>query len=464
MSDSEHHDRQKVAFPETDLTRRLLRRATQPNGVINLRPAAVLHSRSSFGLGARLEMLDSLKNRYGLAQATGAAVGNASLGPGAMPFVASSQRMSSSSAFDRPPPSVAGQIGTSVPATSPDSKASLRSSPPQYRVKRPSGSAELTPSKLPSSPTVSLLTTRELGVVTHSVPAIHLQRKVRANPSSEPDTSNSSASSAVEISPASTRESPLAGDRPTQTSELLHPASLAQLSLPSRSNEQTVAKNNHPLSPQRHATAASIVEVLGVDVPTSRGSSTEPLLLRRKVDRGLAIPVIGDAAGPFSAPAIRASARTHLSDANASASTGSLTTELAAQRQLNLAGQTVDAAAAPPLVGARPPLTRGAVANEIHVVPAPAGASAIVWRKANPNGTGRTRAMSEPTVTVGSSSTNEFQIMRQTGGGSEFGGHAPAVAAPASAGNGIDVTRIAEQVGRMIARQLRVERERRGGR
>src|SRR5262249_16330375 len=68
MRDSEPQGEQTVAVPLSDLARRLLRRATAPIGVIDVRHAAELHARASLWPVRRLGLANELKARYGLAQ------------------------------------------------------------------------------------------------------------------------------------------------------------------------------------------------------------------------------------------------------------------------------------------------------------------------------------------------------------------------------------------------------------
>jgi hypothetical protein len=88
----------------------------------------------------------------------------------------------------------------------------------------------------------------------------------------------------------------------------------------------------------------------------------------------------------------------------------------------------------------------------------------IVWRKADINGAGRESASPGPAARLDPTHAGT-QVMRQTTSDStsgSTGASVPPVMAPAHGSGGIDVARLAEQVSRIIARQLTIERERRG--
>jgi hypothetical protein len=105
--------------------------------------------------------------------------------------------------------------------------------------------------------------------------------------------------------------------------------------------------------------------------------------------------------------------------------------------------------------------SRGAIAAEIPAAPLPPGSMGIVWRKADANGAGRDGATPWP-ASGPPTHTNDIQVMRQSSAEPASGGIEAAVAPPPSAGGGGDVTRLADEVSRIIARRFRIERERRG--
>src|SRR5262245_24812813 len=101
MADFEHQNRQSAAFPLNDLTRRLIRRAIEPVGVIDVRQTLELHARSDLWPGQRLELVDNLKRRYGVLEGAGGAAGIASpVAAAGLPFISPLQRMAAGSPVD----------------------------------------------------------------------------------------------------------------------------------------------------------------------------------------------------------------------------------------------------------------------------------------------------------------------------------------------------------------------------
>jgi hypothetical protein len=104
----------------------------------------------------------------------------------------------------------------------------------------------------------------------------------------------------------------------------------------------------------------------------------------------------------------------------------------------------------------------GAVSAEIRAAPLLPGAASIVWRKADANGASRDSAATAPAI--GPIYTNGAQILREAAAEAASSPAVTPAATPSSESSGVDVFLIAEQVSRIISRQLRVERERRGRR
>jgi hypothetical protein len=102
---------------------------------------------------------------------------------------------------------------------------------------------------------------------------------------------------------------------------------------------------------------------------------------------------------------------------------------------------------------------RGAVSAEIRSAPL-SGAAGIVWRKADANGASRESAAPAPAVAP--TYTNGAQILRAPAAEADSGPGVTPAPAPAPDSSGVDVFLIAEQVSRIMTRQLRIERERRG--
>jgi hypothetical protein len=112
-----------------------------------------------------------------------------------------------------------------------------------------------------------------------------------------------------------------------------------------------------------------------------------------------------------------------------------------------------------------PPAT---VSREIRVAPFPAGGTAIVWRKAVANGAGAGTVNSSPGAQfTGPTHAGSSQLMRQaaTNSGSSATSAPPnatTIVTPSSSRGETDIVYVAERVSRVIARQLIIERERRG--
>ncbi|HEU0082248.1 MAG TPA: hypothetical protein VFQ87_05195 [Bradyrhizobium sp.] len=113
-------------------------------------------------------------------------------------------------------------------------------------------------------------------------------------------------------------------------------------------------------------------------------------------------------------------------------------------------------AAAPPHIDA-PTGYRGAVSAEIRAAPLP-GVSGIVWRKADANGAGL--ASAAPAPAIAQMVAGGGPILRAPA--AEPASGPDVTPAPAPESSGPDVFLIAEQVSRIVTRQLRIERERRG--
>jgi hypothetical protein len=118
-------------------------------------------------------------------------------------------------------------------------------------------------------------------------------------------------------------------------------------------------------------------------------------------------------------------------------------------------------AGAPPHISAHAQF-RGAVSAEIRAAPLLPGSASIVWRKADAIGASRESAAPAPAAAP--TYTNGAQILRAPAAEADSSPAVTPAATPSSESSGVDVFLIAEQVSRIISRQLRVERERRGRR
>ena len=198
MTESEHQDALTVAFPESDLTHRLLRRATESIGVIDTGHAMELHARASILQGQRLALLDNLRGRYGLDSA-----GAASTAPPAsdMSLIAPHQRLAASDQFSLiTPASLVRGAGAPQSTMGSAQKTPPASSEPQYRVMRPDRHAERNPPRSFSPGTVATRSpvAGEIRVNAISAPAMHLQRKADRAPSPVDSRTDPSASSSAQ--------------------------------------------------------------------------------------------------------------------------------------------------------------------------------------------------------------------------------------------------------------------------
>jgi hypothetical protein len=231
------------------------------------------------------------------------------------------------------------------------------------------------------------------------------------------------ASSAAET--VATREDSRNNYKPTsnsplpQVNELPHPAGAAQMDLQRVPGGLPATEEIGRLPTPRNFTLASMrADSSGNNAPTSSSPFSAKLHLQREADPSFVFP----ATGPV---------------------------------------QTAETVAAQPS-GHSNAQPHAAVTPEIHVPPSLSGSTSIVWRKAETNGAGRESATPGTALVAGPTYTSEHQIMRQAASESDSGGAVAHVATPTSGNGGNDVTRIAKEVGRTIARQLRIERERRG--
>ncbi len=133
MTNLERQDPPWGAFSESDLMRRLLRRATDPIGMINVHHSARLHLRSSFARNPSLELLEHFKHRYGLG---GARAGTSSSAD--MSLTVPLQRLATSNQPDlASASSLSGVIGMSEPMAATMQTLPTANSEPQFRVIRP---------------------------------------------------------------------------------------------------------------------------------------------------------------------------------------------------------------------------------------------------------------------------------------------------------------------------------------
>ncbi len=438
MTDSEHQDAPTVAFPESDLTHRMLRRATEPIGVIDTRHANELHARASMLQGQRLALLDNFRDRYGLDSA-----GTASTVPPAsdMSLIAPYQRLAAPGQLSL---SASASLisGAGMPQSTMGSaqKTPPASSEPQYRVMRPDRHAEGNPPRSFSSWTVATRSpvAGKIRLNAISPPAMHLQRKTDRAPSPVDSRTDPSASSLVRAETAGyahnkfapERYSSLIAETLPRVGELPRIATVATQRL-RRKPDGFAADENGPISiPNTFRSSSRRDDLTRDNGPTPSSPSTG--------DMPVIFPLItGETVR--SAP--------HVSQS----SDGAQLPRKADPQTLTSANPAPRAKPvhAPPQASAN---SHGAVTAEVRAAPLLPDSKNIVWRKIDASGAS--------SLAVGPTYTRGAEIMRETD--SESVGHPDKLPARTSGSNGVDVRRIAEQVTRVIARQLRIERERRG--
>ena len=426
MGRAEHQDEGTSAFPVSDLAARLLRRASEPVGMIDVRQAAALHSRSSLSLGRRSELLNDLMARYGLDQgADGFAapvVGWTTLGAPLQRKVAAGQFASAAASV-------------SLPATAANEVSEVAGKPallaPQYRVRRPGG-----------------------GGATSS-PATRLQREAGETPTgrrldlTDPPSGRGTAAG-------------LAGQGQDNLAPRLDGAS----SLPfARVGELP------PLAAitRLHAAGQAIA-------PSSRNADrpASPVVAER-IDgfaRNLrpASP-LGDGAAAFSGRPFDGQSPSPNATPGSRPETSPIGVAVAPMRPLpgglplqrradhspaTLAVGSADTAIAMALVAADA-RSHQPVSREIPAATLPHDSSRIVWRNADASGAGGATAAQGSAVATGVVGALGTQTARRSDSQPISGSDATPARGPT-----FDVVRIAEQVNRIIARQFRVELERRG--
>lgn len=454
MTDVEHQNGDSVAFPVSDLMRRLLRRASEPVGVIDTRHAVELHARSSLLPTQRLDFLNNLKTRYGVESGGGGTAISASA-LGAMPLVSPPERAGAASPFELGSAPPWGS--RTAPSETVQASDSGKSPSAQYRVKRP-GTQERSGASRPLSVEVATVSrhTGEIQPGMKAVPATLVQRKVEPIQSRGGDTPDSP-----------TPQSLSPGDAPKQAG-IFSANSLPQVS--ERPVTDVTPQMHLRRGPERAAAGGSLPlrEDFGGELsPTASGnvpqvselprtSVVAPMPLQRMAETGplaainFAAASLDDDTSGGQVSTIR-KASSH--EPPLPGKSGSLPATVSIE--------AVKAPAALPLAGTESH-SRGAVSAEIRVPPRSPGSTSIVWRKADTNLAGQGHAAMQTAMLAGPTYPVEQPVMRKSD--SEIGGSgATANLEATSSGNGgVDLKRVAEQVTRIMTRQLRIERERRG--
>ena len=393
-----------------------------------MRHAEALHSRSNLSLGRRSALLNDLKGRYELDQG---AAGIAPPAVGGAAVNATLRRSVAARQFDFG--SAAALVGLPATTGNPISKGAgepSASSAAQFRVKRPGRDRA------------------------NSDPVTHLQRKAGETLPPTSIGADVSASPSVRETAAllvGQRANTIAPSLPlAQVGELPRLAVLTRLHL--RREPDGPSAEREAIEGDDMPRKSTLEQLLGDRMAALSGGSFDGLPLPRNVaptSRRQDLP--GGVATTLSS---RSSSGRHMrpeaDHQSAPLPVGS--------------PQTGDTAVAIALVrGDTQSLLP--VSPEIRAAILSPGSTGIVWRKADANGAGGEAATQGSAAATGGAHALGTGIMRQSASQTYSGSDVAPVAAqttPTTGGIGVDIVRVAEQVNRIIARQLRVERERRG--
>jgi hypothetical protein len=441
MTDS--RDQEQSAFlADSKLAKRLMRRAKDPVGVIGVGHALRLHGRASF-LAGRSAVVDGLIQRYGVNRDHGAAAeGSASFGPMPWSFPAGRalpESIASGSALISPrsPEPSASQYTVRRAVRHPGesvSSAPVPAAPPLQS----SGSGT---ARTPSQP-VAIVQTKPLGV---QLPA-----------AGAPRSSSTTTDASEPRTPAQEQQGPLATDGPSvhgypvRANELPAIAATTPLLLQRQTDHVAVVREQHFEAPSSHLRQDSFGSTVFVPaVVESRAPVPSPL---QQMPMAQAVPA-SRAADAASSPASQdniAAAVTRTASLPASPPG-----PLILQRKPAQSPGSHDSAPARTASASRS--AAASVASEIRGAAAAPGEARIVWRKADRDGGQRdaVRALTETRTTA-----HQIQMKREAAAGTASDGNVMPDLPPPPESH--DYTRIAEKVSRVMARQLRVERERRG--
>jgi hypothetical protein len=437
MQDAEDQPGQPAAFPVSPLAQHLLRRVREPLGIIDTQHAGQFHARTTGWIGRRLELLDILKSRY---KPDPGAAATPSPGIGSMPYVRAFQTADAAGSppVSSTPPSVMRSVWTASAA--PDVEPSH-----QLRVKRRGAipSANYSPVS-PVEPA-----SRESGAATAHNSLLPLGgSEIRVQRSPEPFMQHEA--EAPELRRGGAGRS------------VVEPAPLTPPAAPG-----VVA----PVAEFANAPRGSFSAVPGpqpvvTELPRP-GNVAPQMRLRRKID-GAAMPSAAGAEGwatrePGSSPISQAVARV----AELRTGAGS-PPEVRLLRKYSHAEEPDESKSRPAAdIGAGTPPANGtarmgeAVSPEIRTPPPQPGSTIMVWRKQAASGAVQRsgEAPQSATPVMNPPHLHGVQLMRATQG---IDVSAAPVTEPRSGNGGLDVTQVAEQVSRILGRQLAVERERRG--
>jgi len=465
MSDVEHLDAVLRAFAKSDLGQRLLRRGAASIGVVDMRHAFGLHSRATLRPTRRLGLVSELKRRYGQNQHEASPMGlvfrNATAGP-----VAASIAMAASGPFEaamsatttNEPPRPTGATEPRLDPQTESSTATLwptgateprfdpqteSASATLYRVKRPKASQDAGEAAAASVPMGGMVTLEPpaspRGTQSSSAPVAPMDAQVeeRRPPSVSPE------------SPAPVR----AADSAVTGRVAPEPSATA----PPRASGEADSQPQGSLSARPSPLVFARREIIA---PQAARNDQQP-----------AKPVASSATTPTPHPP----ARTLTEPGSVSPTTpASREGERQLSPRLNFAPQPAqgsDPASGPPPLyvanaSARTPSDRLAqshvpVSAEIRPSQAASASPAIVWRKPHHEREGREVMPQTPIAAFASTDGGQTRFVAADGKAG-FGERAASPTTRFADGGAVDVAHIAREVSRTIARQLRVDRERRG--
>ncbi|HTR14869.1 MAG TPA: hypothetical protein VMI72_16865 [Roseiarcus sp.] len=438
MIDLERHDALVRAFPASELGRRLLRRAAASIGVVDLRHTFALHSRATMRLARRLGLLSELRRRYGQAERTEDAsslvFANAGVGP--IPPSLMTANGSFDIASSAPPTN-----GSPLPAstTRPQADPARESTTAMlYRVKRSKAAHD--GGKPPVSPMAG----------GGSAPGMQSSGEPLATGWARAEGTRSPGVLSPEpVAPQWTQAGGTAPAAPGASPDGL----LGAMAGPNKQSQGSLSSQARPLVLARR-------EVL---VSQTIREDARPAPMKAV---SAALPLLHGAARPSTQPSpVSPSAPEPRRDQLQSSVESGFTRRPARAADHAISTDPRQTVYATPNASASTPNDRAAqspalVAAEIGAAP-PSGASAvIVWRKAHHER--ESRDVMSPAMVGGSMSVDGGQTLSVAGVKADPGERAAPLATPLADVGLADVTHIARQVSRAIARQLRIDRERRG--
>jgi hypothetical protein len=445
MSDSGKQNEVRNVDPAAEWAERLVRRATAPVGVINVKHTERLNVRTAGWINDRFGVLADWETRYGLQSRPAEAEAPSS---GRTTFAEPLAALPNSAPFPSGPPT-APPAGAAVRTAvdSPDS------SPRGVRVKRPHSIAEpqiasavpaTTIVRAPSAAPVKAESKAPSG--DSQIGATPTVLRVQRKPITETQISASRPSAVpLELSPVA-NPSPLvhraAGTPLQNVSEAPVSGELATAPEPPRTPTSSPTEIPLTSAPGAHVQrkTAELPQAIESAPPVATTGSSLPVVSGRREERVGPSPIASISPATVTAPsAVQVVARQVSSERPAAA--GPLPSAFSA---------------------ALPDRPASTVSREIRSAPLSPTAVTMVWPKLKDAAAASSAPRKAPVVT-GSTYTAGPQVMRALGV-QDIVGDSQAVAPSNTGGGEVNVTRLAEQVSRILSREMVIERERRGSR